>query len=172
MRQRTVGVFEDLARANKCAEGCVARHGFPPEEITDISDSSLFGHTAWPTAVSRRSWPGGTSELRGGGFEWIKVMPKEWSASASTSTPGSGVAYLAFSGTLVIGAYGSKHEAWEACRRNWEQLSYWTAMEVDMWVDKGGMYHGEGTILGRLRHWFVAPFVINAEVASGMGYGL
>lgn len=32
--------------------------------------------------------------------------------------------YLAFSGTFVIGPYGSKHEAWEACRRNWQRLSY------------------------------------------------
>lgn len=104
------------------------------------------------------------SELRGGGLECVKVLRKEWfvSAAAPDDTGCSDVAYIAFSGSLVIGVYGSKHEVWETCRRNWERMSYWT----DMKVDEKGMDHREGRILRRMRHWFVAPFTIDFDLTS------
>ncbi|KAH7142743.1 hypothetical protein B0J13DRAFT_555998 [Dactylonectria estremocensis] len=164
--ERIVGAFTKLADANNSAIGCVARYGITATQIVDTG--GLFGRrltTPGLTRASLISWANGTSEIHSNRFEWIKVLPKEWSASADSI--GDGTVYLALDRTFVIGAYGSMDEAWEACKHRWAQLSYWTTIEVTKWVDKRGMFHGKGKILDQLHHWYVAPFPINVEVDQG-----
>jgi len=123
-----------------------------------------------PAKASRKVWPNGICEIRilcSSRLEWIKVLPKEFSSSKTGSTD-SGTAFLALDRSsilFVIGAYRSKTDAWEACRKYWTQLSNMMPIEnKTQWCDEQGMLHATGEIGNTAHHWFVECYVIDAGV--------
>jgi hypothetical protein len=181
--EKIIGAFTQLEQANDCAITYAAQYGIPAAEIVDHVSSFGRGScgpiptraaaSMGPANASRKVWPNGTCEIRILGrsrLEWIKVMPKEFSASnitESTEDPG-GTAYLAVDRSdilFVIGAYRSKADAWEACRKYWTQLSNWMPIEGEtQWFDEQGMLHATGSIGNTTHHWCVEPYVIDAGV--------
>lgn len=162
--EKIIGVFTSLSKANERAIEYAAQYGISTTDILDI----VSGLGTASARACRRVWPNGTTEVRSlcGGFNWVKVLPKEFPTSADNQ--GARFAYLALDrsiGLFVIGVYGSKDDAWEACRKYWTQLSYCTPIENGKkWLDAQGMFHAQGAVGGRAHHWFVEPYVFDAGV--------
>lgn len=172
--EMVIGVYTSLLKANERVTDCAKYFGIPETDIVDISSS--FGCAgpkpcdAAQAKATRRVWPNGGSELRicyaRSPLSWIKVFPKEFAGSIGSTDSGTTIVYLALDrstlGIFVIGAYGSKGEAWEACQKYSTQLSYCSAIENnEQWFDRLGLHHASGSIGGRRHHWFVEPYIID-----------
>jgi len=162
--EKIIGVYTQVTEANKYAMAYMsAANGILASEIGDAG--GFFGSNipAGKRAGKRSSWTGALEIILSGGRPWIRVLPNK-----CPEPPGSsdrGLAYLALdqvgSGLFVIGAFRSKDDAWEGCKKYWGQLSYCTpVVDMSQWVTKEGMYHAKGLIVGRAHHWFVKQYVI------------
>jgi hypothetical protein len=177
--ETVIGVFKDPSFADESARAYIAQYCNSGVEIEDIVRGfgrDFSGTKPTPAAItrsnavkaSRRVWPNGTVDIRvySHGLQWVKVLPKE--LPAATENTDLRTAYLALhrsSGLFVIGAYGSKDQAWEACRKYWTQLSYCMPIENEnKWYDKQGMFHLIGIIGNTPHHWFVEPHAIDTIV--------
>ena len=148
--EEILGVFTLLSEADKVVLEYLARLG--------ISNAEAL--------ANRRVWANGTSEIRLG-FEWIRVLPKDFPAPTEKTL--SEMVYLALDRSrdslFVIGVYRSKGVAWDACEKYWTQLSYCIAIEnKEQWFDSWGMLHTKGSICGTPHHWFVTPFPVDVIV--------
>ncbi len=166
--ERIIGVFNLLTKASERAAEYATQSGLSNTDIVDIVSS--FGYAGPKPIATRRAWPNGTSEVRvlscRTDLKWIKVLPKELTAPSGKTD--FKTAYLALDrsgGLFVIGAYTSKDEAWEACRKYWTQLSYCSAIQnMEQWYDEKCMFHAQGALGGMIHHWFVEPYDINGRV--------
>jgi hypothetical protein len=90
------------------------------------------------------------------------VLPKEL-ASSSEKREEKDKVYLAVekskSKLYVGGAFWTKYEAWEACKKYWPQNLLSRPIERrDEWVDEQGMGHVEGAFGETSYHWFVEAY--------------
>lgn len=164
--EEIIGVFTRLADAKEVAVSYVTKfYGTSASQIVDnvVSSFEPLGRAAEATV---RNWPNGTCEICVDMGRWVKVLPKEFSAQSAFS----GMAYLALDRSagkqlFVVGTYGSKEEAWEACKKYWTQLSYWTQFRPHEWCDGKGMFHAEGMIGDVHHYWFVEPCVVDSLIS-------
>lgn len=70
--------------------------------------------------------------------------------------------YLSMDSSFVLGAYKSKDgEAWEACKRNWADLSVAASMEgLRHWHDERGDPHGRALIAGQSHQWSLERYLL------------
>ena len=163
-----IGVFNSVANANQRAtEYALQLFGMSDTDIVDITGSFSKGHsnTGSQPMATRRVWPNGATEIRllsyDAGPRWIKVLPKR--LTVADGEPDPRTAYLALDRSnilFIIGAYTSKGEAWEACRKYWTQLSYgWGVIHgMKHWFDEQWMFHAQGSLGDLVHHWFVEPY--------------
>jgi hypothetical protein len=164
--EEVIGVFTRLADAKEVAVSYVTKfYEISASQIVDnvVSSFEPLGRAAEATV---RNWPNGTCEICVGMGSSVKVLPKEFSAPSAFS----GMAYLALDRSagkqlFVVGTYGSKEEAWEACKKYWTQLSYWTQFRPHEWCDGKGMFHAEGMIGDVHHYWFVEPCVVDSLIS-------
>jgi len=108
---------------------------------------------------------------RNGRFTWIRVLPKEVECGEERLEMGGlgQEVYLALNrsrnGLFVSGAFWTKEEAWEGCRKYITQLLYCEKETKNSeLVDEGQMRHAKGIIGGLSHHWFVGAYRVDENV--------
>jgi hypothetical protein len=172
MKEKTLGVFTNLAAANETAIKFAEQNGTQRNDIVDIVSSINIEEKDKPVLstgkgrATRRTWKDGTIDIQprivSGKFFFIRVLPKEL-ASSSEKREEKDKVYLAVekskSKLYVGGAFWTKDEAWEACKKYWPQNLLSRPIERrDEWVDEQGMGHVEGAFGETSYHWFVEAY--------------
>jgi hypothetical protein len=177
---KIVGAFMHLSKANERVEEYITQCGLANVDTVDIRSKFAFNgpkpQDIPKLVVSRRgSWANGASETclpdNSTGVSKLRVLPRD--STFSTEDTEFIVAYLAMDSTelglMVIGAYRTKEQAWQACEKYWNQLSYLNEMQKEKeWFDERGMHHVWGFVGGRAHHFFVEMHALNPEVEADL----
>ena len=147
------GVYYSSEKANTRALVYLnTKHGINTDEISE--ERGRFGQAITVTKAVKRMWMHtGTLEiLTCRGTPWIRVLKKPLCSCHVIS--GQDHVYLSLDrsdGLFVIGAYQSRDEAWEGCKKYWTDLSVCAStFQLKDSHEKG---RAKATISGRTHRW-------------------